>query len=259
LFSKIDEAKSENDSSSLLTLYNELMGFYRSSTRHKDSIVIGDQLLSLMKEMGLVGTEPYATSILNVATVYSEAGKIDKAMSYYNEVMVVYENILSENDMKIAGLYNNMSQAYIVKKNYDKAFNFLEKALSIVAINNGTEIEEAVTYSNMAITLMKMNKLDNALKHIEKSLSIFEKREGPKDFHYSAALSAMGEYQLLSKNNEIAIEYFNKALDEIIINTGRNIHYAVICSKISMIYDKLGNKELKEKYQSMADTIYSKA
>ena len=258
LLSKIKEAEEENDSSSILTLLNELMGFYRSSSRYKQSIALGDNIISFMREMDLEETVSYATSILNVATAYREAGKIDESIAYYNDVLKIYKNTLSEYDMMFAGLYNNMSQAYIEKKDYEKACDLLGKALSIVVQNKGTEIEEAVTNSNLAMTLMKMNKLTEALKHIEKSLSIFEKKEGPKEFHYSATLSAMGEYQFMLKNYEKALEYFNRALEQIENNIGKNGHYAMTCANISLVYDKMNNKEQKEKYKFISEAIYNK-
>jgi len=257
LLSKIKKAEGENDSGSILTLLNELMGFYRSSGRHKEAIALGDEIVSLLKEMGLEETVSQATSILNVATAYREAGKIDESIKYYDVVLKIYNNTLPEYDMRLASLYNNMSQAWIEKKYYEKACNFLGKALLIVVQNRGTEIEEAVTNANLAMTLMKMNQLADALKHIEKSLSIFEKTKGPKDFHYSAVLSAMGEAQFKLKNYEKALGYFNKALDEIENNIGKNIHYAMTCVNISLVYDKLNNKEQKDKYSVMAEEIYN--
>lgn len=258
LLSKIQEAEEEHDSSSILTLLNELIGFFRSSSRYEEAIALGDHIISLVKEMGLEETVSYATSILNVATVYREAGKIDESMAYYLEVLNRYKNTLPEYDMRFAGLYNNMSQACIEIKDYEKACDLLRKALSIVVLNNGVEIEEAITSSNLAMVLMKRNQLTEALTYIEKSLSIFEKEEGPKDFHYSAALSGMGEAQVMLKNYEKALDYFHRALDEIEKNIGQNIHYAMTCANISLVYDKINDKEQKDKYKSMAEAVYNK-
>jgi len=258
LLSKIKEAERENDSSALLTLLNELIGFYRSSSRCEEAVSLGDDILSLMMEMGLEQTVPYATSILNVATAYREAGKIDESIQYYDVALKIYKNTLPEYDMKLASLYNNMSQAWIEKKYYEKACNFLGKSLLIIAQNGGTETEEAVADANLAMTLMKMNQLADALKYIEKSLRIFEKTKGRKDFHYSAALSAMGDIQFKLRNYEAALEFFNKALDEMENNIGKKAHYAMICANISLIYDKMNDKEQNEKYKAMAKEIYHK-
>ena len=258
LLSKIQEAEEEHDSSSKLTLLNELIGFFRSSSRHEEAIALGDRIISLMKEMGLEENVSYATSILNVATAYRAAGKIDESIAYYHEVLNIYKNTLPEDDMRLASFYNNMSQACIEIKDYEKACELLKKALSIVVLNNGAEIEEAITSSNLAMALMKRNQLSEALTYIEKSLSIFEKREGPKDFHYSAALSCMGEAQVMLKNYEKALDYFHRALGEIENNVGHNFHYAMTCYNISLVYDILNDMEQKDKYKSMAEAVYNK-
>jgi len=257
LLSKIEESKKENDRRSEVTLLNELMGFYRTSSRYKELIDLCDYTVSLLKEIGLEGTVAYATTILNVATAYREVGKVDESLEYYNEVLKTYKAALPENDMRFASLYNNMSIACNEKKQYEQAFEFLGMALAMVVKNEGTETEEAVTYSNIAKCLMKMNKLSEALEHVKKSLSIFEKKSGPKDFHYSASLSAMGEIQYKLENYEEALKYFNHALDEIESTIGKNSYYAVTLSNISSVYGKLNNMEQKDKYKSMADEIFN--
>lgn len=258
LLSKIKESKEENDRRSEITLLNELMGFYRTSSRYKELIDLCDYTISLLKEIGLEGTVAYATTALNVATAYREVGKVDESLEYYYEVLKTYKAALPEYDMRFASLYNNMSIACNEKKDYEEAFGLLGRALSIVVQNKGTETEEAITYSNMAKCLMKMNKLTEATEHVKKSLAIFEKKSGWKDFHYSASLSAMGELQFLQGNYEEALKYFNHALSEIENTIGKNSYYAVTLSNISSVYDKLNNKEQKDKYKCMADQIFSK-
>lgn len=258
LLCKIKGAEKDNDSNSIITLGNELIGFYRTASRHKDSLPLGDYIISLMKEMKLEETEAYATTFLNVATAYREAGRIDESLKYYNDVLKIYKNTVSEYDMRLASLYNNMSLAYYDKKDYEKACNLLEKALLIVDQNIGTEIMEAISRSNLALSLLKMNKVTDAIKYIEKSLSIFEKAEEPRDFHYPATLSAMGEAQFMLKNYEKALDYFTRALIEIENTIGKNSYYASICNNISLVYDKMNNKEQKDKYKSIAGIIYNK-
>ena len=258
LLSKIKESKEENDRRSEITLLNELMGFYRTSSRNKELIDLCDYTISLLKEIGLEGTVAYATSALNAATAYREVGKVDKSLQYYGEVLKTYKAALPEYDMRFASLYNNMSIACNEKKHYEEAFALLSKALAIVVKNEGTETEEATTYSNMAKCLMKMNKLQEASKYAKKSLAIFEKKSGQKDFHYSASLSAMGEIQFIQGNYEEALKYFNHSLSEIENTIGKNSYYAITLSNISSAYDKLNNKEQRDKYKSEADEIFNK-
>lgn len=256
LLGKIKESREENDHSAVLTLANELMGFYKTSRRYEELIDLCDIVIYIMKDADLEGTVSYATTILNAANACRKAGIVDQALEYYNYVSDIYKNIISEYDMRLASLYNNMSIAYNDKKQYEQAFILFEKALKIVVENEGTEIQEAITNSNMANSLMRMNNLDKALNHIEKALSIFEKTKAQKNFHYAATLSAMGEVQFLKDNYEKALEYFFKALDEIEGTMGYNSYYAVTCNNISLVYDKMGNMELKANYKCIADEVF---
>ena len=159
--------------------------------------------------------------------------------------------------MRLASLYNNMSLAYNEIKDYEIACLFLEKALSITVENENTEIEEATTHSNLATTLMRLNKLPEAVKHIEAALEIYESSDGPRDFHYSSALSTMGEALFRLKDSEGALEYYKRALNEIESSMGRNSSYVSTCRNISFIYNRLGNKEEAEKYKNMAEELQS--
>ena len=258
LLSKMNEAEKEKNYNLKLALANELIGLYRSSSRFNEAIILCDNVIKLMNEMGIEKTINYATILLNVATVYRETGRIDEALTYYCNVFEIFNDNLSEDDMRLASLYNNMSLSYNEKRDYEKAFKLLEKALLIVTQNQNARIEEAITHSNIAISLIKMNRVNEAIKHIEVSLNIFIKTNNQKDFHYAATLSAMGDAQYMLKNYEKSLEYYYKSLLVTKNTVGKNSYYAITCSNIALTYDKLNNIEKKEEYASMSEDINSK-
>ena len=112
LMASLEQAMKEGDDSSVVTLLNEIIGFYRDSGQHAKSMAYGKRLLALLKQMGLEGTIPYATSLLNVANACRAAGELETSLSYYQTVEVLYRNHLDENDFRFASLYNNMSLLY---------------------------------------------------------------------------------------------------------------------------------------------------
>lgn len=256
LLSKMEDAKEDKDLGSVITLANELLGYYRTTGRHRDSLALCDYLISLMRQTGLSETESYATTLLNIANAYREAGRTNQSLEYYDDVLKIYKNKIPEHDLRYAALCNNMSLAYNDKKDYKAASELLLKALEILDQNEGTEEEQAITNTNLAISLIRLDNLTDALAYLEKSLSIFEKIQGPKDFHHSSALSAMAELHFRLENYEKSLEYFQRSLAEIASSIGENSYYAMTCNNISLVYDKLGNREQKEKYQAMAEEIY---
>ncbi len=255
---KLKEAEEEDDTNSIITLVNELIGFYRVTSRFNDCLVYCDYIVSLMEELELKGTIPYATTLLNVATALRAAGKSEEALEYYSQVLEIYIVNLKNNDFRFASLYNNMSLLYQEMKEYNKACDCLKKALEIVVQYKGSEIEAAVTHSNLAMSLLKLDKTDEAVKHIEEALDIFEKSSAQEDIHYPSALSAMGEAQFKLKNYDKAIDYYLNSLKAIKSSLGENKSYGITCSNLSVVYKEIGNVSEADKYKSKAEEISAK-
>lgn len=254
---KLREAEKVDDYNSIITLVNELIGFYRVSSQYENAIVYSDYIISLMESLEFKNTIPFATKLLNIATAYRSAGKLEEALEYYEQVLPIYNENLSTNDFRFASLYNNISLVYKELNEYEKSCEYLEKALLIAMKHKGAEIEVAITHANLGMSLMKLNEINEAIKHIESSLTIFEKDE-KKDFHYPSALAAMGEAQFKMKNYEEAIEYYLKSLNEIKANIGENKSYAITCENLSLVYREVGNIYESERYYELAKTVRGK-
>ena len=112
----LDEARREKEKSIELQLLNELIGFYREASRPEDSYKVSREAIELGLEMGLEGTIPHATTLLNVGGAYRAAGRQKEALEYYTEAGRIYENKLPDNDMLIASLENNIALVYQDRK-----------------------------------------------------------------------------------------------------------------------------------------------
>ena len=104
----IGQAVREQDDASLLHLLNELLGYYRETSQTENAVKIASQTLAQAERMGLEGTLPYATTMLNVANAYRVCGKLQDSMEYYLQVQEIYDRLLEPGDMLVAGLKNNM-------------------------------------------------------------------------------------------------------------------------------------------------------
>ena len=62
----IEEALAEGDVSSIITLVNEMIGFCRDTGKEERGIAYCSQLITLMRDLEMEGTVPYATSMLNI-------------------------------------------------------------------------------------------------------------------------------------------------------------------------------------------------
>ncbi len=240
LLRRIDEAAGEGDTASLITLLNEIIGHYRETSEFDKSLASCREVLMLMNEAGLKGTVAYATTLLNVANACRAAGLLRESMAYYQEVRVIYEKELQPMDFRYASLYNNMSLLFQEMGDFESACDCLERALLIASRYEEARIEVAVTYTNLAASQLKLGRYQEAIQNLQKAFSIFEMDED-RDYHYSGALSAMGEAQYLAGNLEESARYYKLALKEIERNVGKNKAYEITLQNLNAVTQKLQN------------------
>lgn len=234
LTGKIEEAAEEGDKNAVITLMNEIIGHFREMGEADKAIAYCRQVLLLMEKMGLEGTVAYATTLLNVANAYRAAGLLRESMTQYQTVRLIYEGNLPYNDFRYASLYNNMSLLFQEMGDFESACDCLERALSIVTQYNNARIEAAVTYTNLAASQLKLMRYEEAIANLNRAFSLFEIDE-EKDYHYSGALSAMGEAQYLAGNLEESARFYKLALREIEKNVGRNQAYEITLQNLNAV------------------------
>lgn len=247
LTGKIEEAAQEGDRSAVITLMNEIIGHFREVGEFEKSVEYCNQVLLLMQKMGLEGTVAYATTLLNVANAYRAAGLLRESMTAYQTVRMIYEGNIPYNDFRYASLYNNMSLLFQEMGDFESACDCLERALSIATQYSGARIETAVTYTNLAASQLKLGRYEEAIINLKRAFSIFETDEEP-DYHYSGALSAMGEAQYLAGNLEESARYYKLALKEIERNVGRNKAYEITLQNLNAVTMQMQNLPMQGKH-----------
>lgn len=120
----------------------------------------------------------------------------------------------------------------------ESACDCLERALGIASCYKEARIEVAVIYTNLAVSKLKLGRQQEAIDDLKKALSIFEMDE-EHDYHYSGALSAMGEAQYAAGNLEESARYYGLALKEIERNMGRNKAYEITLQNLNAVKAKL--------------------
>ncbi|MDE5865937.1 MAG: tetratricopeptide repeat protein, partial [Lachnospiraceae bacterium] len=195
LFEKIKEAMNEEDTASLITLLNEMIGLCRDTTQKEKALTFCNELHKLLDRLELQDTQSYATSMLNIANAYRAFGLYEDALNAFTGVENCYKRCLDSDDFLFASLYNNWGLLYQEIGDYAKAKETLLLALRIVDKKKDAEMPKASTLANLGAAMIllpeKENK-DEAVKYIKEALELFE-ADGGKDFHYSAALTAMGD------------------------------------------------------------------
>ncbi|MCR5831895.1 MAG: DUF4125 family protein [Lachnospiraceae bacterium] len=226
ILDKVSEAAQTGDENAMIQLLNELIGHYRETSEFDKMKLFAEKLLAILEGSDLKGSQAHATSLLNVANAYRAAGLLKESNALYQEVKSYYDAHVAPDSMLYASLLNNMALLFQEMGDYESAADCLERALGISLRYPECRIEQATTYANLATTLIKLDRLDEAEAHLAEAFELFELDEEP-DYHYSAALSAMGEIKYIKKEYDVSAEYYEKALDEIEKCVGRSRAYEI--------------------------------
>ncbi len=258
LESHIEQAIEEDAKDVLLTLYNEIIGFYRETGRYDLSIENCHKAVALMDEMGLQDTIPYATTLLNAANAHRAAGLLQESLELYNKVRPIYVAQLDEDDMYFANYYNNLSLLYQEMNDFASAKEQLVNALYIVTHKPDKQFEVAVTQANLANTCIELEQDEEAKARAEEAIRIFEEI-GVDDAHYSAALSALGSLYYMDKDYPNALSVMEKSRDCVAKYLGTdNIQYQRLSDNIGIIRNKMSEIALAaEQASGSEETAYS--
>lgn len=238
LLEKIEESVSQGDTGSLITLMNELIGYYRENGEYEKSLVYCKQVLQVAVEAGLSGTIPYATTLLNVANSCKAAGLLREAMMYDEKVREIYANNIEDTDFRYVNLYHNMGLLFQEMGDCESACDCMERALSIATLYQEARVEIAIVYTSLATCQLKLMRYEEAIENLRRAFALFEQDE-EKDYHYSGALSAMGEAQYLAGNMEESAYYYERALREIERTAGRNKAYEITLRNLNVVQKQL--------------------
>ena len=219
----VAQAEAEQDEGAKLQLLNELIGYYRETSRHEMVYRTVAQAIAQTERMGLEGTIPHATTLLNAATAYRACGRLEESMDFYRQVQEIYGRLLEPDNMLLAGLQNNISLLYQEMGDYGAAREKLLQALAI-AEKNKAGYETAVTYANLAGTCMQLAENREAYRYAMKSLEIFRERN-VEDSHSAAALATLGMYFYREGEFEKAVQYYRQAMETVEKSLGRNDYY----------------------------------
>lgn len=217
-------AVEEQDDNSLLQLLNEIVGYYRETSQTENVYRFAAQAVAQAERMGLQGTIPYATTLLNVANAYRACGNLQESAAYYKRVQELYDRLLPADSMLAAGLKNNISLLYQEMGEYGKARESLLEALAIVE-KQDMPYELGVTYANLASTCVQLERREEAYTYAMESVRVF-REHGVADSHYGAALATLGACCYHDGQYEKARAYYREAMGIVESSLGQNTSWS---------------------------------
>lgn len=234
----IRQAEDENDKGTALSLLNELMGYYRSLSRHADALAASQKALGMLEAMGLKDSIHYATTLLNAATAYRADGQTQKAIGLFEQVGRLFVALRVQDAYLVATLYNNLAMAWQEAGDHARAIQFLEAALPISQARTGAELDVAVSLTNLALSRLRLGQLGEAHAALREAVQLFESQPRHSG-HYSAALAALAEVHYKQGRAPEAVDLYERALAEIEARYGRNQNYAITQESLALVLEDI--------------------
>lgn len=231
----LQQAQQTSDWAAAIAISNELGGIYRVTNRTEDGKIIYQAALEALKLIGLENTLQHGTTLLNLASVYSESKEYSAALTLYLQTAEIFQQQGLSKDIRMAALYNNISHVYDQLNQDDKAIENAEKALHIIQSLPNANTELATTHTTLANRHIKQQRYNQAEEHLLTAERLFLNTNGKLDVHYAATLSAMGGLYYIQKDYPKAIERFEQALDLIQKSYGKNEAWETVHSNLEQV------------------------
>lgn len=254
LLGGLQQALSGGDGGAVLTIINELIGFYRSVGMHDRAMLFSRKGLELMRSMGVGGVD-YGTALVNAATACRAGGALVEALSYYREAEALYRAGLSPEDMRMAGFYNNFGLLHREMGAYGEAERCFECALQVLQAHLEAHVERANTRVNRAGALLKQaaeiessnpsvaqELVERALVESAAAVAEFE-RHCPADHHFDAALAIRGDALMQAGRAAEAVPFYERALEIRGKNPMAGGAYRALWDKLSAAHAALGHPD----------------
>ncbi|MGN0633710.1 MAG: DUF4125 family protein [Oscillospiraceae bacterium] len=241
LSESIEQALKCGEFGNAITLLNEQIGFFRDCGRFDEALASCNRVLELITKCGLENTAAHATTLLNAANAYRASGRHAESFAAYEKVKEIYDSDPDTPDHLYASYYNNLSLLYQQTGEHEKACECQYKALETV-LKTGDEQRAAISRTNLAVSLIRLGRVDEAEQLLLQANEFFVGLS-PSDFHYSAALSAMGDVKFHQGKFEQAKTLYEMALAETELHMGKNNFYDIIRENLALVKEKLPQTE----------------
>ncbi|MCD8098885.1 MAG: tetratricopeptide repeat protein [Lachnospiraceae bacterium] len=246
------EATVREDTQCQLALANELIGYYRDMADFEKSFAYCRTAYNIACGSDFMGTNEYATTLLNIANAYRAGGELTAAENFYSIVFELYTQLLPEDDMRFAGLHNNIALLYMEKKEYAATCEHLEAALMITSVNPDAYLEAAISHANLASVMLKSGEeLTILMSHAEDAVKIFEAYDAQDDYHYSAALSTLAEAKYHTGGFNEAAQLFIRAAAAREKFMGRDEVYKGMVRSAMKSYEDFGKHDKAKALEAM--------
>lgn len=135
---------------------------------------IYDEVLGICEELGDVPMDDFASFHFNKAESLKSMGKLDEAVSFYEESMDIWNSLFEKDSPKLAPVYQGIAECQMEKEDYEAAISTFLRALEL----NDGNIESAMEINDcLGQCYYLSGDVVNAERRFTEVLSIMKQQE----------------------------------------------------------------------------------
>lgn len=228
----------------LAILFGNLGGMYhyagglRSAAKYyKEYLLLSQQIQYLAGEVN---------ALCNLGIVYKDRGEFKTAVRFYEESLAKYERLASSPKVHCS-ILGNLGSAYLMLRQFKKAREYLNKALTIVEQINDLKAEAQVV-SNLASVDLEEKKFSTAIEGYSRAIYLHEKLGNL--LGKGIAFGNLGVTYARQNQFEQAIQYYEIAL-KIQKQLGNRRGEGPILNNLGAAYSAIGEIARALEYYSL--------
>ncbi|MDE7242872.1 MAG: tetratricopeptide repeat protein [Oscillospiraceae bacterium] len=233
----------EQDSEGIIAASNELGGFFRGQAQYEDSLRCFQEALERMEAMGLTGSTPYLTALLNRAGTLRLTGCAEDAVSDFCRVLALLKGDSADTRYIRASALNNLGLACQDLERLEEAENYTKQALDIIRTLPGMEAEIASSGNNLASLCLRQGRLEEAGRWLDEAMLYYESPAGTHDPHLANAYTTLAALRCRQDRLEDALAYYAQAASATERFFGKNQNYTAILHDAALVSQALERKE----------------
>lgn len=227
LLDSLTAFRQAEDQEGIIAASNELGSLYRGQTRYADSAAAFQEALDRMEALGLKGSVPYLTALLNRAGTYRLGGRAEEAVTDFQTVLTLLEGQSGANVPYIrASALNNLGLTYEELGRLDLAEDYAVRAMEVIRTQPGTEAEVASSQNNLATICLRQDRLEEADAWIARAMPYYESETARQDPHLANAYATLAAIRCRQDRLEEALAAYDTAAPVMERFFGRNLNTA---------------------------------
>lgn len=212
------------------------------------------EALALLEDVHAVGPDhpDVATSLSDLAILYSDRGEYAKAEPLFKSALTIFENALGSDDRFVADAVVRLAHCYYFQGKYDDAEDLYKRALKIRQTKlRADHPEVAESLNHLAWLYFKRGKFAQAEPLFKESLDIWERQSGLQRSY--VALSLNGLAALSRERGEYAesAEYLKKAVEarkDLLLQPQNGLDYAEAIENWALFYNATNDSRAESSF-----------